>query len=103
MKLKRFFVSDQACGIVGGPFELLSDAVLAAASYDGWGACYQRDDDGDMRLSAAIATSGTTPTSPVKGMPSPPGLRYPTTTRPSRKSQKRCWTKKSFIPAGRWT
>lgn len=28
----------------------LSDAVLAAAGYDGWGALYRRDDDGRMRL-----------------------------------------------------
>lgn len=28
----------------------LSDAVLAAAGYDGWGALYRRDDDGYMRL-----------------------------------------------------
>lgn len=46
----RYFVEDNAGDIVDGPNVELSDAVLAAAGYDGWGACYQRDEAGEMRL-----------------------------------------------------
>jgi hypothetical protein len=39
----------------------LEEAVLCAASHDGWGAAYQRDDDGVMRLYSSRRHIGNNP------------------------------------------
>lgn len=58
LPMARYFVADGGGDIVSGPFGEVSDAVLAAARYDGWGACYQRDEAGKMRLYSSPAHLG---------------------------------------------
>lgn len=62
---KRFFVEAEDCRIVSGPHETLADAVLAAATHDGYGAAYARDGNGNMRLCSSgrhIGNNVYTPT-----------------------------------------
>ncbi len=56
----KFQIRDTS-GNSGGIHDTLSDAVLSAAQYDGWGAVYQRDVDGDMRLYSSRAHIGNNP------------------------------------------
>lgn len=62
-----YFVEDQSGEIVGGPYSELAAAVLAAATYDGWGGRFQRDETGDMRLYSSKGHIGNNTYFPAEG------------------------------------
>ena len=62
----RYFVLDANGEAIYGPEPALSVAVEAAASYDGFGACYQRDEEGRMRLYSSARHIGNNPYFPVE-------------------------------------
>lgn len=63
----RYFVENQAGDIVGGAYSELATAVLDAATYDGWGGCFQRDESGDMRLYSSKGHIGNNTYFPAEG------------------------------------
>jgi hypothetical protein len=63
----RYFVEDNAGNIVGGPYSELATAVLDAATYDGWGGRFQRDEAGDMRLYSSKDHIGNNTYFPAEG------------------------------------
>jgi hypothetical protein len=65
-KITRYFVLDANGEIVYGPEPVLSVAVEAAARYDGFGACYQRDKEGRMRLYSSARHIGNNPYTPAE-------------------------------------
>lgn len=62
----RYFVLDANGEVIYGPEPVLSVAVEAAASYDGFGACYQRDEAGRMRLYSSARHIGNNPYFPAE-------------------------------------
>jgi len=65
-KVIRYFVLDANGEVIYGPEPDLSVAVEAAASYDGFGACYQRDEAGRMRLYSSARHIGNNPYFPIE-------------------------------------
>lgn len=65
--IERFFVEGQSGDIVSGPHLNLATAVLEAATYDGWGGCFQRDEAGDMRLYSSKGHIGNNTYFPAEG------------------------------------
>ncbi|MDA8256545.1 MAG: hypothetical protein M0Z99_13045 [Betaproteobacteria bacterium] len=63
----RYFVESQSGEIVGGPYSELATAVLDAATYDGWGGRFQRDEAGDMRLYSSKGHVGNNNYFPAEG------------------------------------
>lgn len=63
----RYFVESQFGDIVGGPYSHLATAVLDAATYDGWGGRFQRDEAGDMRLYSSKGHLGNNTYFPAEG------------------------------------
>lgn len=66
-KTIRYFVENQAGDIVGGPYSELATAVLDAATYDGRGGRFQRDESGDMRLYSSKGHIGNNTYFPAEG------------------------------------
>ena len=58
-------IVNRGCEAIDHPYTNLRDAVLAAASYDGYGAVFQRDKNGTMRLYSSARHLGNNPYFPV--------------------------------------
>lgn len=57
----KFQVMNESGEPIGQACDSLREAVLDAAAHDGWGACMQRDDEGDMRLYSSRYHIGNNP------------------------------------------
>jgi hypothetical protein len=62
----RFQVHNANGIITNHDYSSLRDAVLGAARHDGWGAMYQRDEEGVMRLFSSKYHIGNNPYRPQK-------------------------------------
>src|SRR5882724_2631523 len=61
MSTIRFQVTDDCGNLIGGQCATVREAVFQAVSHDGWGATYQRDAEGVMRLYSSHNHIGNNP------------------------------------------